>query len=255
MANEQSSSLQWLETYVIRYTTGTILGSIIVYILCKKYENLTPLLFGLDINKIENPHIFLLLLVYGLCFCYIASGPVLILHTGRFYLRLADNFSKSRRYWNYILLYAVPCILPIAYLFFGTGTEKNSISDLSFWGISLASLVLWGQCFAVGHILYYRKDLYDFYKRLSEERAKKENQELVNSYRKLKDHGNAFMILFCEYALGVLLDWTNSLEQGSNYANFILLLLWIMPSAAIWLGATNIEYYLVYKEEKPHSTK
>jgi hypothetical protein len=246
MANEQSSSLQWLETYVIRYTTGTILGSIIVYILCKKYENLTPLLFGLDINKIENPHIFLLLLAYGLCFCYIASGPVLILHAGRFYPRLIENFSRKNKILNSSILFGVPTVLSLGYLLI---TSYHSFSILFFFELTLATLLLWGQYFVVAHIFIYKNDFYNFYKKLSMIRKKQENKELVESYRKLKDHGNAFMILFCEVALGFLLYCANIFDEISTSVNFIILLLWIVPAAAIWIGATSIESCLVYNEE------
>lgn len=245
MANEQSNSLQWIETYVIRYTIGTIFGAVIIYLLCSRHPNLIPLLLGVGVTKIENSHM-LLLLAYGLCFCYIASGPVLILHAGRFYLQLAETFSKCHRIFNNFLLLLVPFLLSLGYILIGS----YSFLDINFWGIFLASYILCGQYFVIWHILNYKNDLYNFYEKLSDARTNNKNQELVNSYRKLKDHGNAFMILFCELALGMLFEWTNSLDEISNFASLILLLLWIVPSAAIWVGATSIELNLVYKKSE-----
>lgn len=245
MANEQSNSLQWIETYVIRYTIGTIFGAVIIYSLCTRHSNLIPLLLGAGVTKIENSHM-LLLLAYGLCFCYIASGPVLILHAGRFYLQLAETFSKCHRMFNNFLLWVVPFSLPLGYMLIG----NHSFSDINFWGLSLASVIIFGQYFVIGHILCYKNDLYAFYEKLSEARTNNKNQELVSSYRKLKDHGNAFMILFCELALGMLFEWTNSFGEMSTFVSLILLLAWIVPSAAIWVGATSIELNLVYKKSE-----
>ena len=250
MATEQNNSQQWIETYVIRYTIGTILGAAIIYILCTRHANLAPLLLGLDVTKIENSHMFLLL-AYGLCFCYIASGPVLILHAGRFYPRLINKDVPKIKNLNSGILFGGPIVFMLAYMWI----SYPSFSILSFFELSLASLMIWGQYFVVAHIFLYKDYFYDFYQKLSVARAKNENQELVNSYRKLKDHGNAFMILFCEIALGVLLDWTNGFEEMYIFSNLMLLILWIVPSAAIWIGATNIEYSLVYPKEEEDKKK
>lgn len=245
MANEQSSSLQWIETYVIRYTIGTIFGAVIIYLLCSRHPNLIPLLLGVGVTKIENSHM-LLLLAYGLSFCYIASGPVLILHAGRFYLKLVESFSTSQKTFNNVLLFVVPFSLPLSYVFI----ENHSFTDINFWPLFLASFIIFGQYFVIAHILYYKNDLYVFYEKLSEARTNDKNHELVSSYRKLKDHGNAFMILFCELALGILFEWTNSFGDMSNFVSLVLLLIWIVPSAAIWIGATSIELNLVYKKSE-----
>lgn len=79
---------------------------------------------------------------------------------------------------------------------------------------------------------------HEYYEKLSKARAsdKADRQEYKESYRHLREHGNAFFILVFEGVLGVVL-------VGLPNAAFALicLLIWIVPSAFVWLHGTLLE--------------
>lgn len=80
--NEQNDS-HWWEFYGVRYAQGTVVGAMIVFFLFSQNEALKKLLFlPADPKDFGMPHL-ILLAVYGLAYCYIASAPILIMHAGR----------------------------------------------------------------------------------------------------------------------------------------------------------------------------
>jgi len=86
----------------------------------------------------------------------------------------------------------------------------------------------------------------EFYRHLAENRAHdpkedlgRKRKEYIRSYRDMREHGNALMILVME---GVL---TTALLQASNPGILLaMLVLWVMPAAFVWFVATALEAHL-----------
>jgi hypothetical protein len=64
--------------------------------------------------------------------------------------------------------------------------------------------------------------------------ADKIGEQYVESYRHLREHGNAFFIVFLELLLGTALFY-------SPFPWVALLALWIFPAAGVWLFGTLLE--------------
>ncbi len=71
----------------------------------------------------------------------------------------------------------------------------------------------------------------------------KKNQvdEYVESYRVLREHGNAFMIIVFEILLAALLSWVHS---NDCECVVICLLLWVSLGAIAWVIATCLEFHI-----------
>jgi hypothetical protein len=67
-------------------------------------------------------------------------------------------------------------------------------------------------------------------------------RDYIESYRHLREHGNAFAIVICEILLGVVLA-----EVKSETQFIASLLLWILPASSTWLIATWLEARLAFR--------
>jgi hypothetical protein len=80
----------------------------------------------------------------------------------------------------------------------------------------------------------------EFYRRLSRRRAWSEGQqevaEYIESYRHLREHGNAFLIILMEVILAAALYAANTTVRF-----FLLVIIWIVPAAFIWTIGTWLE--------------
>lgn len=89
--------------------------------------------------------------------------------------------------------------------------------------------------FLVPAVVKKFEHIFDFYKSLAKDRAKESDnrRQYIESYRHLREHGNAFLILFCELVLGCALFVSVSLSEA-----LIVVIIWIVPTLPIWfLGA------------------
>src|SRR5580700_9109058 len=90
VAEEKStSSARWSEFYAM----GTVIGAIVVLVLCSVDAHLKLLLLGMASSVVvEGGRITVnfdvgravLLAAIGLVYCYVASGPILVFQAGRF---------------------------------------------------------------------------------------------------------------------------------------------------------------------------
>lgn len=126
--HESSNFSRWWEFYAVRYAVGTVVGAIIVFLLCSNIPELKPILFettggklyeatgvksyeatgvklheetGVKLHettggKLDSPSL-LLLAGFGLAYCYIASAPILVFHAGRFLLTTDKNKCRFLR--------------------------------------------------------------------------------------------------------------------------------------------------------------
>ncbi|GGI98383.1 hypothetical protein [Paenibacillus hunanensis] len=251
------NSGRWWEYYLVRYFVGTIVGTLIVMHLSTQegifiheilYEKLK---FNKD-GTITTSNLIIFGFV-GLTFCYLASAPILLLHALRSnlqsgFLRNILRFSKNIIYLKYTwkdcefirkLLFIVGtiAIIVIAYFVIFKFLEPSNIKIYGFWSSITICIVFSLQ---ISYIFYQliKRDIYDFYKKLASKRARQitASQEYVESYRHLREHGNAFFIVFCEMILGFIYSTVNSVTTA-----FVYTLLWIIPVCSVWFIGSYLE--------------
>lgn len=243
---KQSSSFRWWEFYAVRYAMGTVVGGVVFFFLCFYNPELKPLLFGADIGKLDGPRLWLFA-AYGLAYCYIASAPILVLHTGRFLLQLkSDTTDKA---YQALMLTWLPLLLAMMAF---NHTPSPDISSKLFFASStfLFVQVVYLSLVVVIFALWKSQDLYDFYVRLDVQRANTRG-ELIDSYRHLREHGNSFFIVFLEIVFAIILYaagdaaqviFGQQLNKSAYVLPYVLvLLLWTFPAVLVWFVGTVIE--------------
>jgi len=242
-SNTEENSSRFWEFYAVRYSIGAVLGALILFLLVKKNQSLSDFVFikaGEPIDLIEVG-IFLAL---GLLYAYLSSAPMLVLHAGRFLIPKGSN--SASKSLTFILL---NLITPIAFYYFSTIPSAPTLAICPF--VFLASLVLSGQGAIIFNCHSKRSELFAFYKNLSINRSYAKGG-FVDSYRHMREHGNAFAIVLFEIVLAMLMFATTVYMtiQNNGYspdtfelATYlgIVIMVWITPAALIWLVACYIE--------------
>lgn len=194
---------------------------------------------GIEIDKLDWPSL-LALGAIGLGFCYIASAPILVLHATR---GIIDSGDKSYKKWRNVFV-SVCCLAAIScigWMYYGSSQPSK------FGGGVVLALVLAFQWGLVISALGCKRDVVNgYYARLSKARSSKSGDapEFIESYRHLREHGNAFFVLVCEVALGAIL-WSFQISALS----ILILVLWIMPAVFVWMIGSNLERHFVEKSQ------
>lgn len=228
------ASNRWWEFYFIRYFVGSVLGSLVVMALAFHPDSmLTDVVADLfnfedaSFLKLKSDH-FWVVLSFGVAFCYIASAPILVMHALRAQFDFQSNTDLSAKAW--VCRIAI-ILMPLAIIWFLFGDNRIKSGFLSAYGLVVAF-----QFVFIFPALIKRFDhIFDFYKLLAKDRAKEsdDRKQYIESYRHLREHGNAFLILFCELVLGCALFVSESLSEG-----LLVITIWIIPTLPIWfLGA------------------
>lgn len=222
----------WWETYVIRYFVGTVVGGAILLYLNNSSDSTlkNSILPGITTLADLDVGALVVIAAAGLAYCYLASAPILVFHASR------SMFVSSIRYKlvNWILVvFGVGLAIATTILCNLSDVDRTILSiALLIGAIGLQTVLLAGAMWNNGRACD------EFYKKLTLSRAelKPENQEYKQSYRHLREHGNAFFILLFEGVLGVIL-------AGLPNAGIALisLLMWIVPAAFIWAMGTQLE--------------
>lgn len=223
----ESSNGRWWEFYFVRYAMGTVVGSLLVFSLFNM-EGPSPsnevykLFFELgELLDIGDYGLFVLPIL-GLAYCYLASAPVLVLHASRSVLKGSDEESMM----SYLAIFSVIAILVFYFIY--------SLSPLLGSIILLFVVVL----IQASCIYISIKKRTSHYKSLCKKRAEVDNasKEYVESYKHLREHGNAFMIVIMEIVLAVILYGVKTPEHL-----LIAILAWVYPAAYIWFVGTFLE--------------
>lgn len=181
-------------------------------------------------------HHFLVLIALGLAYCYIASAPILTMHAFRAQIELG-----SRRWFTLASAYFFGSFLIV---FLALWIALPPLGGWRLLAIAFVCLVLAFQLTLFLEALQNRgKLLTSYYWSLSGARASpaRQVQEYVESYRHLREHGNAFAIIIFElgFALAAI-----SVPSVSLLA--VLLLLWVLPAAGVWFVGTVLEARLAH---------
>ncbi len=243
MAEEVKKSPRWWEFYFVRYFVGTVVGFVIVVFLL--FESTSPLngsnfLGKATIQDLTGANVLLLSGV-GLAFCYISSAPILVFHA------LRSAYEYPEKWWQRTIFGPVLVVIASVAIVL-MAVAKLSGYDL---GPTLAYVFVLAVV-AVQVYLYWKifcggKPADKFYDRLTECRAKagSEDVEYMESYRHLREHGNAFLILVFESGLGASMY----LMDTSGHA-LATVLLWIVPAPFVWFVATHLEYKFTEREPR-----
>jgi hypothetical protein len=246
--NEQNSG-HWWEFYGVRYAQGTVVGAMIVFFLFSQNEALKKILFiPSDPKYFGMPHL-ILLAVYGLAYCYIASAPILILHAQRgllFKSPINPNPSEgaiSRRLW--VLLPSL--VITVIYYCFSANENKIPRCSAVFLYIMLISMQI-NILFDI--FLKSWKKTIDYYLVIVEKRDKYKNSSYVESYKHIREHGNSFLIVLFQFLLAFIIFVFVSEPAVSNADSIRYLLIivpfWVAPAAIIWLFGNKLENNLQF---------
>lgn len=241
-----ASEGHWWEFYAVRYAQGTVVGAMIVYFLFSQNENLKRMLFLPQEPKDFGMAHLILLAVYGLTYCYIASAPILVMHAGRGFL--FKSKINPFPYKGMICRLAV-----LSGLSFGV-----PVCILAFWDLTFAQVlalfvyvvVIVIQLIVLVYVLGAKWGVaIEYFQRIVDKRGNSGYAGYVESYRHLREHGNSFLIVvfqvFLAFPIYVFVcAWGGGDPFDSVRHLFLLVLVWVTPGAFVWLYATKIENHL-----------
>lgn len=225
---------KWWEYYAVRYFVGTVVGAVVIAFL--NGQSGSPYAGHLARFGDLKDSTFLgfsLVAALGFAFCYIASSPVLALHATRAHLRL----SILKTHWR---SHAATLVLSIAATTWGAWQALPPLPAVCI-GVILGSQVGLVLLALLTNFVHVEA----FYRELATVRAKampKKDEpptaglEFVTSYRHLREHGNAFMIVVLEGVLAYALLWLPSATGA-----LCLLAVWLLPATASWVLGTVLE--------------
>lgn len=237
---------RWWEFYVIRYFIGSIIGAIIVaYILANSVDLQTQLHLNqmFDAKQITGKSYVLFLLI-GFAYCYIASAPILVMHATRgIWKKNLDNKTEDKSKCKKIINCVVALIVIAALIITGCFTPKfMTFIKQCYHTISCVLLALI-VCVQIWLLTFSFKQTASYYKNLTRARAveKKSNRDnYIESYKHLREHGNAFAIILFELLLAFILINTSSIN-----CIIIVITLWIIPAAVVWALGTYLEFKMI----------
>ncbi len=267
MQSQQSDGNgRWWDYYLVRYAVGAIVGALCVYGLldaiggdamkkllmmpsvsqtqldvlasackdananaCVAQLQLYQNLYGFSLPQL------ILLGIYGLGYCYIASSPGLVAHAVR--RQFASNDVSPCNAWfagiKFFIYFTLACILIPFFVFF--------FPD-SIWAARVTLLV--GLFLVIWQIALVCKEYCEgdklilFYEQLH--RARKYPKIELDSYRHLREHGNALFIVILELVFFAVAMSAFKLFGHHPYWP-VLLVLWVVPGAAIYFLGHRIE--------------
>jgi hypothetical protein len=235
MGKENNS--RWWEFNLVRYLLGTIVGAIIVNVLLNKllfiptYEKSYEYVFFYKIRTLTEWQFIFVHLAVGFVFCYIASAPILVFHSLRLNFNKKIFSNKPKKYFFFILISLL--ILGLIFYCISNCLKLNYKEDTAIFILFLIILIQ-----VILMILLYDNELIQDYEELTFQRDTyyKLNSTYIDSYKHLREHGNAFFILFLEIILGAILYQIENIN-----AIIVLITMWIMPGASIWFFGNFLE--------------
>lgn len=231
---------RWWEAYVLRYFVGTAVGVATLMVVKENaaISDVRNLLGKYSDNFWKD---ILVLGSAGLAFCYIASAPVLTLHAVRGDWNLSVGSSRP---WRPLVGVFLVAGLALTCTMFICAEDWRGGSTHLFMGMFLLVVIVVPQMWMLARALLNGCDrVVDFYRRLSIERnvESKNSGGYIESYRDLREHGNAKSIVLCEIILGYLLSVAKTKTQ------FICFLgLWMLPATCSWFIGTVLERRLTH---------
>lgn len=228
---------RWWEFYFVRYFIGTVIGAAIVFYLITTNDvcNVFPENGAWNILQNLNGYAIFGLAALGLTYCYIASAPILVFHAVRGIYIGRAGFSVGG-FVDLIVL----SLLASAFIYIEL---PNLVAALLLAFVLALQARLLARAFKSE-----RSIVLGYYGNLTKARADSSlgSSEYVESYKHLREHANAFLIVLFEAALGLILYFSESL-----FTSIAVLVLWIVPAAIVWFFGNLLEHE--YVNQKIHS--
>ncbi len=225
-----ASKDRWWDQYYVRYFVGTAVAIPLLILLAKAPA------WGKDAATLCKPDWLNAagIAAGGLAFCYLASTPILMLHTARavFWKQLS---------WFRVAAAALAVFTAICawlLLFPPTAEVNQRLLLIPFFAVTVAQvLALSPFIFGSGF-----SGCRNFYAAIAKYRAtpathSTPHSEFIESYRHLREHGNAVSIVTMEFVLAIALYAT----AGSLRSSALVVLAWLLPSAFAWFAGTWLE--------------
>ena len=229
---KSESQVRWWEYYFVRYFPGTIVGALLILFLTGWSRSS---IYGLGLSAAGNfvdlkGSTITALAALGFVYCYIASAPILFWHATRAYLGL-NPLNFRWRFWiaSGVIIVA---LTGLAYVCF-------RLTTLNLLGLFL---LLLSTVIQVGMIVTAHWDrlekIFSFYSNLATARARKDAgvNGYTESYRHLREHGNAVSIVCMEFVLAFVI-----VTAPRRAVALLALPVWVLPSAYAWFVATFLE--------------
>lgn len=240
--NEQNDS-HWWEFYGVRYAQGTVVGAMIVFFLFSQNEALKKLLFlPAEPKDFGMPHL-ILLAVYGLAYCYIASAPILIMHAGRGLLfKSKTNLNPNRGLMPRVLWVLAPSFFASA-IYFIINTPHKTIESLA---VFMFVMLIMLQVQIVGSIFRTSwQETINYYLAIVEKRNEHKDSGYVESYKHIREHGNSFLIVafqfFLAFPIFMFVSQPTIASEDAIRHLLIIVLVWVLPAATIWFFGNKLE--------------
>jgi len=266
--------------YFLRYGVGTIIGAGIAALFLGYLTSVCPF-FSIPSVKNNDSQFELngsavsIYLFLGFAYCYIASAPGTVFHASRglFWNQNVSQVRQSPRpsFWLLVslaLIVALALVMVAGCLHRGGNCQRHHFCFIIPVVFGVAILVFQWLLIVFTFTRFDR--VRTFYFRLTERRAEglvsektiiglkadssiekssierkaKRNgvSEYVESFRDLREHGNAFEIIFLEIVLAATIF---SLSYQSVFSAVLFIVLWILPSALCWIVGTLLEFNLL----------
>jgi hypothetical protein len=222
----------------MRYALGVGIGTPIVACLWGIYgSTLSP--------KISIPSPFsgtvaaLFWAAAGTAYCYVASVPMLTLHSTR-------RLLPGRRQWVNI------CFGLVFAALIGAGVWDlfliSNILVLRCTGVVALVVIAGSQLVLLWKVLRNPHETHQFYDQLSKQRVNR--PDFAESYRHMREHSNSVSIVVFELLLAFIL-WSLRPAASQVGGNAVLvgrvgliLAVWLTPAALVWLIGSSLERYL-----------
>jgi hypothetical protein len=223
----------WIDKYLLRYAPGTLFGAFFMaYLYFRRVD------FGFPINTaIDKIALGSVFLVGGFLFAYLASAPILVFHSTRS-LHLRRGITKRTLVKQAISMVTVIAFVVYLLMSFNVGFQLAFAAGCAFgaWFITLALAI---------YACRVRDDIFKFYRKLCNKRLS-EKTDIAESYRTMREHGNAFFVIFWEIFLASIILVGLKLKVVIGYDNLLFVtlsgaLLWVLPATMSWYIAGRIE--------------
>ncbi len=272
-----NSGGRWWEFYLVRYLMPSVAGIIFVIWLSKFVPyNVSQALYIPDNISDLNIYTLLLLFLYGNLFCYIASYPILVFHA----TRVIENRNPAEKFrFLYVLVFVV--VVLAGALYFLEETLKQCMPGLIL-GLFLMLFCAW-QLYRIFKCISKSTGeettlSYWFIEKLSIKRAGGETksseegidreklmvnksrikktkriirrgsgweEELVDSYRHMREHGNSAFIFLLEFVLASLIHFVFFVSDGDPFKQVVyaglLIAVWTVPAMFVHMLGQVLE--------------
>jgi hypothetical protein len=263
---------RYWENYAVRYVGGTFVGLLAIVTIPIVTQSTAPdsshqlveMWKELPFSDAEAAATFLLLGV-AFTFSYIASAPIYVLHFLRAYLfdiaeqDQVEEYGAARstlggespfyRLVPLVLVVVATALILLAMLASVVWPDDFPANELARGSAWLVFIFLIAIQLAGIWLVLRRKTgegntrdrLHEFYIALAQRRAHaRKNQqfvaEYIESYRHLREHGNASLIVIFNILLAVVVSLVTTIQSVA-----LMIAVWSLPAGACWLAATLME--------------